>query len=212
MHAGPGGALSRDQFQISPPASPELLHRTVWRTWLFVAHSDEKWFIFLLPIEFSLPRLYDISLWKVWTTYFYLAMKWSNKPIILSRHVWTVYFIVSSAKRASVGAKRASVYGKLIVDEKFFNPMPQLCCFAFRCCITSSFFWCCLMRGFYRLWFRVRILKTLEDCFCVAGKSSGANIAHCLVHSLIRFMVSTLLLRRCLLIGALLLTDWHYNR
>ena len=107
VHAGPGGALSRDQFQISPPASPELLHRTVWRTWLFVAHSDEKWFIFLLPIEFSLPRLYDISLWKVWTTYFYLAMKWSNKPIILSRHVWTVYFIVSSAKRASVGAKRA---------------------------------------------------------------------------------------------------------
>ena len=31
-----------DQFQISPPASPEVFHHTVGRTWLFTAYSDER--------------------------------------------------------------------------------------------------------------------------------------------------------------------------
>ena len=31
-----------DQYQISPVASPEILHHTVWRTWLFIACSDER--------------------------------------------------------------------------------------------------------------------------------------------------------------------------
>ena len=31
-----------DQCQISPAASPELLHHTIWRTWLFIAYSDER--------------------------------------------------------------------------------------------------------------------------------------------------------------------------
>ena len=31
-----------DQSQISPATSPERLHHTVWRTWLFVAYSDER--------------------------------------------------------------------------------------------------------------------------------------------------------------------------
>ena len=32
-----------DQCQISPPAPPKIWHHTVWRTWLFIAYSDEKW-------------------------------------------------------------------------------------------------------------------------------------------------------------------------
>ena len=32
-----------DQFQISPAASPETPHHTVWRAWLFIAYSDETW-------------------------------------------------------------------------------------------------------------------------------------------------------------------------
>ena len=32
-----------DQFQISPAASPKILHHTVWRTWLFIAYSNERW-------------------------------------------------------------------------------------------------------------------------------------------------------------------------
>ena len=33
-----------DQCQITPAASPEILHHTVRRTWLFIAYSDERWF------------------------------------------------------------------------------------------------------------------------------------------------------------------------
>ena len=43
-----------DQFQISPAASPEILHHTVWWTWLFIAYSDER----LLCYPFSLHHLY----------------------------------------------------------------------------------------------------------------------------------------------------------
>ena len=32
-----------DQCQLSPAASPAILHNTVWRTWLFIAYSDGKW-------------------------------------------------------------------------------------------------------------------------------------------------------------------------
>ena len=37
-----------DQVQISPAASPEILHHTVWRTWLFIAYSD--WKMIIVPI------------------------------------------------------------------------------------------------------------------------------------------------------------------
>ena len=50
-----------DQFQISPSASPEILHHIVWRIWLFIAYSDERWSCY----QFSLPHLY-ISLLKGW--------------------------------------------------------------------------------------------------------------------------------------------------
>ena len=35
-----------DQFQISPAASPEILHHTVWRTWVFIAYSDKRLLIY----------------------------------------------------------------------------------------------------------------------------------------------------------------------
>ena len=50
-----------DQFQISPAASPETLHHTVWRTWLSIAYSDERW----LYYQFSLPRLYTFPLGRL---------------------------------------------------------------------------------------------------------------------------------------------------
>ena len=40
-----------DQYEISPEASPEILHHKLWRTWLFIAYSDERW----LYYQFSLP-------------------------------------------------------------------------------------------------------------------------------------------------------------
>ena len=52
-----------DQFQISPAASPEILHHTVWRTWLSIAYSDERWLIYC---QYSLqPHLYCTLLWRL---------------------------------------------------------------------------------------------------------------------------------------------------
>ena len=52
-----------DQFKISPAAWPEIiyLHYTVWRTWLFIAYSDERW----LYNQFSL-NLTHTFLFKIW--------------------------------------------------------------------------------------------------------------------------------------------------
>ena len=74
-----------DQFKISPAASPEILHHTVWRTWLFIAYSDERW----LYYQFSLPHSY-ISLEKVGRMYLLiLRVKglWSRVtiPLILRK-------------------------------------------------------------------------------------------------------------------------------
>ena len=53
--------LESDQFQISPAAKPELSHHAVWRTWLFIAYSDERW----LYHQFLLPHSYIFS-FKCW--------------------------------------------------------------------------------------------------------------------------------------------------
>ena len=54
-----------DQFQISPAASPDILHHTVWRTWLFIAYSDDRWLYYTsshyLTYTFLLKRLGDCS-------------------------------------------------------------------------------------------------------------------------------------------------------
>ena len=47
-----------DQYQISPVASQEILHHTVWRTWLFIAYSDARW----LYYQLSLPSVIQFSL------------------------------------------------------------------------------------------------------------------------------------------------------
>ena len=47
-----------DQFQFSPAASPEILHHTVWSTWLFMANTRGKIILKILstsPIHLS-PR------------------------------------------------------------------------------------------------------------------------------------------------------------
>ena len=54
-------SLLSDQCQISPAASQEILRHTVWRTWLFIAYSGERW----LYYKFLLPYLYIFSL-KGW--------------------------------------------------------------------------------------------------------------------------------------------------
>ena len=48
-----------DRSNNSPAASPAILHHTVWRIWLFIACSDERW----LHYQFSLCHTY-ICLWE----------------------------------------------------------------------------------------------------------------------------------------------------
>ena len=65
----------RDQCQNSPAASQEIWHHTVWRTWLFIAYSDEKW----LHYKFSLHHSYNRFL-KGWeNTLFELRSEISMK-------------------------------------------------------------------------------------------------------------------------------------
>ena len=55
LHVNPFTPES-DQCQNSPAASQEIWHwHTVWRTWLFIAYSDEKW----LYYKFSLHHSYN---------------------------------------------------------------------------------------------------------------------------------------------------------
>ena len=42
--------IKSDQVQISPAASPVILHHTVWRTWFSIAYSDEKWLYYQILI------------------------------------------------------------------------------------------------------------------------------------------------------------------
>ena len=57
-----------DQYQISPAPSPEISHHTIWRTWLFIAYSDERWtscqILTALLIHFSLKG-WDNVLFKL---------------------------------------------------------------------------------------------------------------------------------------------------
>ena len=45
-----------DQCQNSPAASQEIWHHTVWRTWLFIANSHEKWLYYKFSLHHSHNR------------------------------------------------------------------------------------------------------------------------------------------------------------
>ena len=45
-----------DQCQNSPAASQEIWHHTVWRTWHFIAYSDEKWLYYKFSLQHSYNR------------------------------------------------------------------------------------------------------------------------------------------------------------
>ena len=57
------------KVQIFPAASLEILHHTVWRTWVFITYSDEKW----ICCQNISPLLYNFSLkgWEWFEMYFF---------------------------------------------------------------------------------------------------------------------------------------------
>ena len=84
-----------DQCQNSPAASQEIWHHTVWRTWLFIAYSDEKW----LYYKFLLHHSYNCFL-KGWeNTLFELRSERVNMLVLLlycQGKVFLYFFVFSS--------------------------------------------------------------------------------------------------------------------
>ena len=80
-----------DKCQNSPAASQEIWHHTVWRTWLFIAYSDEKW----LYYKFSLHHSYN-SFLKGWeNTLFELRTERVKRLGECTSHVLLVLFLDS---------------------------------------------------------------------------------------------------------------------
>ena len=67
-----------DQYLISPAASQDICHHTVWGTWLFIVSSDRRW----LYYQFLLPYLYIFAL-KGWENVLFELnvpnCKWQNE-------------------------------------------------------------------------------------------------------------------------------------
>ena len=51
-----------DQVQISPAASPVILHHKVWRTWLFIAYSH--WKMIIVPILITSLTHFSLKGWE----------------------------------------------------------------------------------------------------------------------------------------------------
>ena len=45
---------------MSPAASPEILHHTVWRTWLFIAYSDERWWYYQFSVNHIIKYIHSL--------------------------------------------------------------------------------------------------------------------------------------------------------
>ena len=83
-----------DQCQNSPAASQEIWHRTVWRTWLFIAYSDEKWLHYKFSLHHSYNRflkgwentLFELRSERVKTGYENSPWVWHFVPV--SQRIW----------------------------------------------------------------------------------------------------------------------------
>ena len=77
-----------DQCQNSPAASQEIWHHTVWRTWLFIAYSDEKWLYYKFSLQHSHNRF--LKGWE--NTHFELRSERVKKIFTWLHHgqEWTV--------------------------------------------------------------------------------------------------------------------------
>ena len=52
---------SDQMYQISPSASPEILHHTKWRTWLFIAYSDENHNTYVYQFSVSIFNMFLLN-------------------------------------------------------------------------------------------------------------------------------------------------------
>ena len=114
-----------DQCQNSPAASQEIWHHAVWRTWLFIAYSDEKW----LYYKFSLHHSYNRFL-KGWENTLFELRSERVKCIFLLRMVfrsaypvyltWVLY--LSFPSDSPVG--REALFAMLSFYAHFLSQFP----------------------------------------------------------------------------------------
>ena len=105
-----------DQFQISPAASPEILHHKVWRNWLFITYSDERW---LYNQLYCITR--NITPQSMKKLAFYNLLRWKMivQPIIL-HHSYLSLFKVARMCFLNLGVKNVAEW-----DDRTTNG----CCF-----------------------------------------------------------------------------------
>ena len=84
-----------DQFQISPVASPVIVHHTVWRTWISIAYSD--WKMILVPVLTTSLIMYFLSLGLKGLTLSLPCWKsiFSASPGILHHMVWRKWLFIA---------------------------------------------------------------------------------------------------------------------
>ena len=85
-----------DQCQISPAASPEISHHTVWRTYLFIAYSDERWWYYQFSLLYlthflNVGRMYFLSLGVKWLRNVPLSSTCrADQSFLWSSALWTI--------------------------------------------------------------------------------------------------------------------------
>ena len=78
-----------DQYQISPAAAQEILEHTVWRTWLFISYSDERWYTTnsqYITLYISLLKGWENVLFELNGNAFPIRRRKTNP----TRSVWSV--------------------------------------------------------------------------------------------------------------------------
>ena len=102
-----------DQFQISPAASPEIIHHTLWRSWLFIGYPDERW----LYYQSSLPHLYiSLKMYFLNLGVHQLSLTMTSLP-----HSQTLS-ILGSGNRQNEWARRLSpFFGALLYRGTLFT-------------------------------------------------------------------------------------------
>ena len=101
-----------DHFQISPAASPEILHHTVWRTWLVIAYSDKRW----LYYQFSLPRNIH-SILKGWKNVLFDSSPARNQAKLTKTSSWQSETLLSTqqSSRTLLAGKNWSLLSRMPV-------------------------------------------------------------------------------------------------
>ena len=106
-------------FQISLAASPEILHNTVWRTWLFIAYSVERWlnyqFLQKITYTFLLKRLGECTFFNLTV----LCQRWNY------RFFPSFFWVVTTPENVITSPQNVMTQNVTTFATKFNNQVTQ---------------------------------------------------------------------------------------